>query len=374
VKFGIFNMSAAPVPSDHRDVYDRLVEVAVTAERLGFWSLWTTEHHFQSDRSYLPFGVSPQAYDPQAEYDISADPLTLLTYVAAKTSQLRLGTAVSVLPWDHPIRTAERASMLDILSDGRLELGVGRGGPEWRTHSAFGVPTDPADSTRQFQEAVDIIRKAWGGQPFTHHGEFYDLPPDLRLLPIAVQPAAPLWIGSASDASAEWAAEQGLPYATIAWPLMLMDEYRRKREIYQAAAGRAGVDVSGNDNVVLLYSYCGESEAEAEETVYEHMTTFQYINEQHYEALKGERGKALLERVGYDSWEKWVHEQAMYAITNHIVGTAETITERLKEHERALGTSYVLLNQGFGLMPQEKALRSMERIAADVMPHFSSAR
>jgi Fe-S cluster biosynthesis and repair protein YggX len=126
--------------------------------------------------------------------------------------------------------------------------------------------------------------------------------------------------------------------------------------------------------VVLLYSYCGESEAEAEETVYEHMTTFQYINEQHYEALKGERGKALLERVGYDSWEKWVHEQAMYAITNHIVGTAETITERLKEHERALGTSYVLLNQGFGLMPQEKALRSMERIAADVMPHFSSAR
>jgi alkanesulfonate monooxygenase SsuD/methylene tetrahydromethanopterin reductase-like flavin-dependent oxidoreductase (luciferase family) len=374
MKFGIFNMAAAPVPSDHREVFGRLVEVAQHAERLGFWSLWTTEHHFQSDRSYLPFGVAAEEYDPQGEYDITADPLTLLAYVAGKTSTLRLGTAVAVLPWDHPLRTAERAAMVDVLSDGRLELGVGRGGPEWRARDAFGVPTDAPDANRKFQEAVEVIRAAWGGRPFSHDGEFFSFPPDLRLLPIPVQSEAPIWIGSASDASAEWAAERALPYATIAWPLMLMDEYRRKREVHAAAADRAGVDVSGKDNIVLLYSYCGESEAEAEDTAYEHMKTFQYINEQHYEALRGPNGAALLETVGYDSWEKWVHEQATYAVTNHMVGTADTITERLKEHERDFGLTYVLLNQGFGMMPQEKALRSMDRIAADVMPNFAPPR
>ena len=112
-----------------------------------------------------------------------------------------------------------------------------------------GVPEDPAASNRKFREEVDIINKAWSGRPFSHSGEFYSLPPNLATLPHPVQAKAPLWVGSASDESAEWATQQGLPYATIAWPLTIMEGYD-KRYIHFAAAEKANVDVSANENVL----------------------------------------------------------------------------------------------------------------------------
>jgi alkanesulfonate monooxygenase SsuD/methylene tetrahydromethanopterin reductase-like flavin-dependent oxidoreductase (luciferase family) len=374
VKFGIFSMTHAPVDTPHAEIYRRFVEIATEAERLGFWSIWTTEHHFTSSKSYWPFGVSPQEYSPVAEYDINPDPLPLLAFAAAKTSRIQLGTAVVVVPWDHPVRTTERAAMLDVLSGGRVELGVGRGSPT-REGPVFGVPADPEDADRRFKEGLELIRKAWGGRPFDHDGEFYAVPPGLELTPTPIQSKAPLWIGSASNDSAVWAAEQGLPYATIAWPLMLMEEYKAKHEVYLAAAAANSVDVADNENIVLLYTYCGESEDEAAETSYHYMKQFQYINEQHYELLRDEKRFGMyLEMTGYKTPENWVHQNAMYSVDNHMIGTADTIVERLKFHEEDLGLKYILMNHGWGLMPQAKALASMRRISQHVMPHFSQPR
>jgi alkanesulfonate monooxygenase SsuD/methylene tetrahydromethanopterin reductase-like flavin-dependent oxidoreductase (luciferase family) len=365
-------MTHAPLDTPHAEIYRRFVEIATEAERLGFWSIWTTEHHFGSDKAYQPFDVSTAEYAPVAEYDISPDPLTMLAYTAAKTSRIRLGTAVVVVPWDHPVRSAERAAMLDVLSGGRVELGVGRGSPT-REMAVFGVPTDPDAAGRRFREGVEIIRKSWSGESFSHDGEFYSVPPGLTVLPKPLQRDAPLWIGSASNDSAAWAAEQGLPYATIAWPLMLMEEYKAKHEVYQAAAAASGVDVSKNENIVLLYTYCGESEDEAAETAYHYMKQFQYINEQHYEILRDEeRFASYLSLTGYDTPQNWVHQNAMYSVDNHMIGTADTIIERLKFHEEDLGLKYILMNHGWGLMPQDKALASMRRIAEHVMPKFDT--
>ncbi len=295
----------------------------------------------------------------------------MLAYTAAKTSRIRLGTAVVVPPWDHPIRSVERSAMLDVLSGGRLELGLGRGSPT-REGPVFGVPSDPEAAGRRFREAVDIVRKAWGGQPFTHEGEFYSFPPNLGLTPTPIQKEAPIWIGSASNDSAAWAAQQNLPYATIAWPLILMEEYKTKDDVYHAAADASGVDVSRNENIVLLYTYCGESDEEAAETSYEYMKQFQYINEQHYEILRNEElFKTYLDLTGYATPENWVHQNALYAVNNHMIGSAETIVERLKFHEHDLGLRYILMNHGWGLMPQDKAIASMQRIAEHVMPHFA---
>jgi alkanesulfonate monooxygenase SsuD/methylene tetrahydromethanopterin reductase-like flavin-dependent oxidoreductase (luciferase family) len=371
VKFGIFSMTHAPVDVPHAEIYRQFLEIATEAERLGFWSIWTTEHHFTSPKDYWPFGVSADEYRPVAEYDINPDPLILLAYAAAQTSSIRLGTAVVVLPWDQPLRSTERAAMLDVLSNGRVELGVGRGSPT-REGPAFGVPADPEVAGRRFREQVQLVRRAWGGHEFSFEGEFYSVPAGLGLTPTPVQREAPLWIGSASNDSAVWAAEQGLPYATIAWPLMLMEEYKTKHDVYHAAAAASGVDVSANENIVLLYTYCGESEDEAAETGYEYMKQFQYINEQHYELLRDqERFGVYLEMTGYKTPENWVHQNAMYSVENHMVGTADTIVERLKFHEEDLGLKYILMNHGWGGMPQDKALASMRRISEHVMPHFS---
>jgi alkanesulfonate monooxygenase SsuD/methylene tetrahydromethanopterin reductase-like flavin-dependent oxidoreductase (luciferase family) len=374
MKFGVFHMTHAPVGGDHGDVYRTFLDLAVEADKLGFWSLWTTEHHFVSDPAYTPFGDVSADYEPQAEYDITPDPFALLAYTAAVTTRLRLGTAVAVLPWDHPVRVAERASMLDVLSGGRMELGVGRGS-DTRETPVFGVPRDPAAALRRFQEAIHVVRKAWGGRPFSHEGEFYEVPPGLAITPTAIQPEAPLWLGSASDDSARWAAEQGLPYATIAWPLMLMEAYEAKATIYQEAADAAEVDVSGNDNVVLLYTYCGESDEEAAATAYPHMRMFQYINEQHYEMFRDpDRARAIFDATGKASAEQWVHDNARYTVEHHLVGSADTIVERLKAHERDFGLRYVLMNHGWGLMDHDASIASMRRIAEKVMPHFAAQR
>jgi alkanesulfonate monooxygenase SsuD/methylene tetrahydromethanopterin reductase-like flavin-dependent oxidoreductase (luciferase family) len=146
MKFGFMQMAHCRPRDSAAAALDRFVSTAVEAERLGYWSCWTTEHHFGSNPEYRPFGVPEDEYD-MADYDMVADPLTLFTYVAAKTERLRLGTGVVVVHWDHPIRIAERAAMLDLLSGGRLELGIGRGAG-FREVGVFKVPTDGDESRR----------------------------------------------------------------------------------------------------------------------------------------------------------------------------------------------------------------------------------
>jgi alkanesulfonate monooxygenase SsuD/methylene tetrahydromethanopterin reductase-like flavin-dependent oxidoreductase (luciferase family) len=330
--------------------------------------VWTTEHHFASDRSYKPFGVGPDRYSPEADYDLAADPFTLLSYAAAKTERIRLGTAVAIVHWDHPLRLAERAQMVDALSGGRLELGVGKGAG-FREVAVFGVPTDADESNRKFAESVEILRRAWSGKRFSFQGEFFDLP-ELAVLPNPAQPECPLFIGSASDSSAAWAAEHGLAYATITWPLTGMDRYKAKRDLYFDTAERAGHDVSGHLLPHFLYAYCGESDEEARETVYHHMNQFQYINEQHYEFGRQADARKLLFGAEKDEMSH-VHDLSMYPIEHQIVGSPETVRERIEMYQREIGLNYLVMNVGYGLMPQDKVMASLRRFAEEVMPYFA---
>jgi alkanesulfonate monooxygenase SsuD/methylene tetrahydromethanopterin reductase-like flavin-dependent oxidoreductase (luciferase family) len=107
--------------------------------------------------SLSPFAISEDEY-PTTDYDMASDPMRLLSWVAARTTTLGVGTAVSILHWEYPIRTAERAALLDVLSAGRLELGVGRG-LGFREAKVFGVPDDQAANERRYHEAVEILRR-----------------------------------------------------------------------------------------------------------------------------------------------------------------------------------------------------------------------
>jgi alkanesulfonate monooxygenase SsuD/methylene tetrahydromethanopterin reductase-like flavin-dependent oxidoreductase (luciferase family) len=368
LKFGVLGMTSAELGSDHGSVMQRWVDFAVEADRLGYWSVWTTEHHFASNHDYKPFGVGPEVYAPEADYDLAADPFVLLSYAAAKTKRVRLGTAVAITHWDHPLRLAERAMMLDALSGGRVELGIGKGAG-FREVEVFGVPTDPDASNRKFAEAVDIIERAWSTERFSYDGEFYKVP-ELAVLPHPAQRVCPIYIGSASDASAAMAAERGLSYATITWPLTGMDRYKSKLSTYHEAAARAGKDVSQNGLPTVLYAYCGESDDEARETVYHHMNQFQYINEQHYEfGLQADDYKRLF-GADKDTMEH-VHDLSMYPIEHQIVGSVDTVRERIAMYQQELDLNYLVMNVGFGLMPHDKMVASMRRLAEEVIPQFT---
>ena len=190
MRFGLFGGARTEMGEQASDsqIYTDYVDYICEAESLGFYSVFLVEHHFTG------FG------------QISAT-LNFLTYLAAKTSRMRLGTAVLVLPWHNPALLAEQAATLDLLSNGRLDLGIGKG-YRWGEFHGFRIPIEEA--SERYDEAVDFLRKAWTSKGrFSHHGKRWHFE-DIVVEPTAVQkPHPPLWIGAFSPESIRQAAENG---------------------------------------------------------------------------------------------------------------------------------------------------------------------
>src|SRR5882757_7047729 len=154
MRFGLFGGASArrgmPAADSARGYHD-FVEYHVEAEALGFHGSFVTEHHFTKIGQ------------------VSATP-TLLTWIAARTTTLRLGTAVIVLPWHNPMLLAEQAATLDLLSGGRLDFGIGKG-YRYNEFAGFCVPMEEAEA--RFEEALGVIVKAWtADRPFSHRGTY----------------------------------------------------------------------------------------------------------------------------------------------------------------------------------------------------------
>jgi alkanesulfonate monooxygenase SsuD/methylene tetrahydromethanopterin reductase-like flavin-dependent oxidoreductase (luciferase family)/cytochrome P450 len=365
MRVGIFQSPSCRVGADPADSFRRFLDVAVEAERLGFWSCWASEHHFGSDRAYRPFDLDEDEYQA-TDYDMSVDPFMMLMALAGKTSRLRLGTAVAITHWDHPVRTAEKAAMLDVLSGGRLEFGVGRGSG-WREEIVFDVPVDADANARKYQEAVEIIRGLWSGEDFSFDGEFYTLP-KVNLVPQPTQQPAPLWIGSASLSSGAWAASLRLPYATITWPVTELEMYRRKLASFREAADAEGWDVTDAPIPHVLFMHCAETDEEAQEVAHRHLLQYQYILEHHYEYQRRAESSEFLTRQA----EKFRQTDylAQFVLDNHIVGSPDTCVERLQMLSEELDLNYLLANVAWGMMPHEQTLESLRLFAEHVMPEF----
>ena len=154
MRFGLFGgarTDPGEQASDSR-IYSDYIDYICEAEELGFHSVFLVEHHFTG------FG------------QVSAT-LNFLTYLAAKTTKMRLGTAVLVLPWHNPALLAEQAATLDLLSNGRLDFGVGKG---YRAYEFSGFCIPPEEATERFDEAMAVIRKAWASPGrFSHQGKWW---------------------------------------------------------------------------------------------------------------------------------------------------------------------------------------------------------
>jgi alkanesulfonate monooxygenase SsuD/methylene tetrahydromethanopterin reductase-like flavin-dependent oxidoreductase (luciferase family) len=212
MKFGLFGGARARGgPAGDSDGYHEFINYVVEAERLGFSSVFLVEHHFTG------FG------------QVSAS-LNLLSYLAARTERIRLGTAVVVLPWHNPILVAEQAATLDLLSGGRLDFGVGKGYREYE-FSGFCIPQ--GEATERFDEAMEIIRQAWTAPGrFSHHGKrwHYD---NVVVEPSPIQqPHPPFWLGAGSAPSIQRAAREGynLLLDQIAPTALIIERVRIFRE------------------------------------------------------------------------------------------------------------------------------------------------
>ena len=195
MRFGLFggarSRSGTPVGDNQggdSQGYRDYINYVCEAEDLGFDSVFVVEHHFT--------GVG----------QVSAS-LGLLSYLAGRTTRIRLGTAVVVLPWHNPVLVAEAAATVDLLSNGRLDFGVGKGYRDVE-FNGFCVPMDEA--TERFDEAMDVIRKAWNATGrFSHHGKRWNYD-NIVVEPSPVQrPHPPFWLGAGSENSIRRAAREG---------------------------------------------------------------------------------------------------------------------------------------------------------------------
>ena len=255
MKLGLYSSIANPPRGEHLDrCIDEVIAEAQLAEACGFDSCFFGEHHQDQD-GFLP------------------SPLIVAAAVAARTTRLRVGTSVILLPLHHPVRVAEDAITLDLVSRGRVVLGVGIG-YQPADFRAFDVPME--HRLTRFEESVEILRLCWAGEPFSFRGKHYTLE-DVQIRPRPFQrPGPSLWIGASVPAAARRAGRVadgfvGTPSTSLENATRLADIYRhaareagREPEVVQmrdawVAATRAEADAVYGPHVMAAYRYYWEN-------------------------------------------------------------------------------------------------------------------
>jgi alkanesulfonate monooxygenase SsuD/methylene tetrahydromethanopterin reductase-like flavin-dependent oxidoreductase (luciferase family) len=321
-------------------------EVAENADAWGLDCVWLGEIHFTPARSV-----------------ISAS-LQVASSIATRTKRLRVGTAVTVLPLNHPLRIAEEVATLDHISGGRFEFGIGRSGVV-RSYDTYGIPY--GESQARFREALEIIKLAWKGEPFSYEGQFYRIA-NATVAPTPFQsPHPPMRMAATTSDTFPAVAKMGMP-VFIGLRAQEIPDLQDNLRLYRDAWREAGHP--GNGSVYLrIPVYTTTSEKAAAEEPRESLLAF--IGRQ------TELARAAVGRAG-TSKERAAQAERMAALTYEdilakkiISGTPPRVIERLQELREQLGIDGIVaeMNPG-GKIPAELERRSMKMLAEEVMPAF----
>ena len=326
------------------EFYRRLFEQMELLDTLGFQDVWVTEHHFHEYGGVIPH------------------PPTFLAAVARCTSRIHLGVAISILPLHHPLEVAEAYAMVDIISNGRLELGVGRGSTP-PDYEGFGISFK--DGALRMREATEIIRRAWAEDALKFHGKAFDFA-DVRVLPRPVQqPHPPIWVGaSRSDDTFRWAGRKGFHLMTLPYmydPPVL----RRCIEAYHEALAAAGHDPGPREVLGKFHIYVAESNGAAQREAEPYLARYEAVSRAgiHRGRSGGPPAPSIAMRKRHD-FAKEIESG------NIIAGDPDRCIEIIRSWQETLGLTTISGTFHFGGMPQEQALQNIRRFAECVMPAF----
>jgi natural product biosynthesis luciferase-like monooxygenase protein len=340
VKFGIFSLPTYYPEQDGTltEFYGHILDLMVDSERLGFDIAWVNEHHFHRYGGMIP------------------SPPVLLAAVAARTTRIRLGTSVALLPLHHPLEQAEAYAMLDRLSGGRLELGIGRGFVK-ADYDSMRVPYE--EGQERLYESLEIILRAWQEQPFSYHGKYYTVE-NVAVWPTPHQrPHPPIWgAATRSPESFAWFGRRGYGLLTVVY-LFPLEDLARLVGIYREAAAAAGHDPATLPVSTHFQVYCAETRAEAREV------GSLALHRYHRDVTEARTRGAVTPQVA----QGLTYDEAVGG-ARACMGTPDDCVAILERARDVLGLTNVDCTFYFGGIPYEKARRSFELFAREVMPRL----
>jgi alkanesulfonate monooxygenase SsuD/methylene tetrahydromethanopterin reductase-like flavin-dependent oxidoreductase (luciferase family) len=338
-----------PAKRPNEQFYRELLDQIVLAEELGYDDYWIAEHH------YSDYGVVPS-------------PAMLLAAAATRTSRIGLGSGVSILPFHDPMRVAEEYAMVDLLSNGRLTFGVGRG---FLIHEfeGFGI-RDDVDSRERFDEALEVILTAWKGERFSFHGKHFHVD-DLKLNVLPVQqPRPPVYMAALSPSSYEKAANAGIPVAGVIATLKTLDRVQERVATFKKLYAEAGHDADTVDVPMTWYAFAVPDRARVHEDGGRHLIDYFRSIGKVFDPTKVSDPQV---RKVYEELHEWNHTVTWDHIENNtdvaLIGDPKQLIGQI-ERARDAGVNKVQLFMNFGNRPHEEVAASMRLFAEEVIPHF----
>jgi alkanesulfonate monooxygenase SsuD/methylene tetrahydromethanopterin reductase-like flavin-dependent oxidoreductase (luciferase family) len=304
-------------------VYARAFDRIEIMDQTGYDCVWLAEHHFNT-------------------YSVCPSINVMATHVAARTRNLRIGMAVSLAAFYHPLRLAEEVAMVDVLSGGRVNWGAGRGFD--RTEfQAFGVPVE--QSSDRFREAVEIVLAAWRQERLSYQGRFWSYE-DIEVLPKPLQaPHPPVWLAATSPDSIRRAAERG--YDILQDPHAAHADIGKKRALYHEVLAEHGFPTAGRVIPTARLLAVGATDREADDVARAGAawTVTSYSN-----PSKRAGPPAPHHLTGVDPVERYMNEVV-------IRGTPERVTDKILELRETIGLEYLmcapLSHQSFMLFTEQ---------------------
>ena len=310
-------------PRSVSQLYQEIIAHAQDAERLGYEIFFSAEHHFH-------------------EYGVVPNPAVMLAALAQRTTTLKLGPAISILTFHHPLNVAEAYAMVDVLSGGRLVLGVGSG---YLKHEFEGYRIDGAEKRERFDEGLAILREALTGRRFSYQGKYTTID-NVQLNVVPLQQPVPIYTAILKREGAYHVGKNKqniicVPYASVD----RLDEVAGLVGDFRKGRAEAGLPPSPDDSLWTFHTHVAESEVqcrrEAEAAFNLYVETRLYAKRQTYDDI-------LASDLG-------------------LFGSVEQVADKLvRLHD--MGIRHVVTLQNFGLMPAEAVRRSMELMAREVLP------
>jgi len=332
MKFGIFVFgdNHPELGRSNQRYYEEVLTMAEWAEELGFDSFWLGEHHFYW------YGSLPS-------------PPMLIAALGQRTKKIRLGPAISVLPFHHPLIVAEEYAFADNLCGGRLNFAIGSGFSPIE-YKMFGMSLE--DARERYWETFDVIIKSWTQKEFSHKGKFYQIENgSLHLKPLQ-KPMPPTWVAASSDETLTKSGELGLsimgiPFARSSSIL----EVKEKNDVFKESYFRAG-HKEAPDIIVALHVYLHENEESA--------TTSAHICYQRVLEYLGRSRRPGAKVPDFDTVKK---EKLV------VFSSPERAAEIFREYEN-IGVTQVICMVNFGGVPMPDVRRTLELMSKEIFPKF----